>query len=97
MIMVVRIDGYGITFDHLVDPTDDEDPETLMLNACDPNDPEMAQYLRLDVERFFTANESAVLLVPRCCQVRRGATDRKGINDQVRKTKRFGTNRGSDE
>jgi len=80
------VDGYGITFDHLV-PECDNDPETLMMNVCDPSDPQAATYFKLDLSRYNTGPESFVLLVPRCCQLRQGTTDRKGINDQVREAK----------
>ncbi|KAI1192175.1 hypothetical protein F5B17DRAFT_379746 [Nemania serpens] len=33
------LEGYVITFDHLLGPDDEEDPETLMLNIEDPNNP----------------------------------------------------------
>ena len=80
------IDGYGITFDHLV-PDDDDDPETLMLNVVDPSDPEEAAYVKFDLAPYLTGPDSTVLLVPRCCQLRQGTTDRKGINDQVKKVR----------
>ncbi|KAI5862903.1 hypothetical protein GGS23DRAFT_570054 [Durotheca rogersii] len=81
------IDGYGITFDHLVSPADDDDPETLMINVCDPSDPKAAPYIRLDLGQYNAGPESFVLLVPRCCQLRRGTTDRRGINGQVREAR----------
>jgi len=81
------IDGYGITFDHLVSPTEDEDPETLMTNIFDPSDPEAAKYFKVDLGRYNIGTEPVVLLVPRCCQLRRGTTDRKGINNQVKEAK----------
>ncbi|KND88830.1 hypothetical protein TOPH_06519 [Tolypocladium ophioglossoides CBS 100239] len=78
-----HVDGYGITFDHLI-PDADDDPETLMMNVCDPFEPEASIYFKLDLERYKTGLESSVLLVLRCCQLRKGSTDRKGINDQVK-------------
>lgn len=81
------IDGYGITFDHLVSSAD-EDPETLMMNLCDPSDSEAAKYFKVDLGRYNVNMESVVLLIPRCCQLRRGTTDRKGINDLVKNAKR---------
>jgi hypothetical protein len=81
------IDGYGITFDHFVDPAEDNDPDTLMMNVFDPSDPEVATYLKLDLDRYTPSPESFVLIVPRCCQLRQGTTDRKGINDQVKEAR----------
>ena len=63
---------------------DDNDPETLMMNAFEPSDPEAATSLKLDLDRSNLGPESFVLIVPRCCQLRQGTTDAKGINDQVR-------------
>ncbi|KFA48719.1 hypothetical protein S40293_11452 [Stachybotrys chartarum IBT 40293] len=77
------VDGYGITFDHFV-PDDDEDPETLMMNIYDPSDPASAQLAKLDLGPYSTSSTPTVLLIPRCCQLRQGTTDRKGINDQLR-------------
>ncbi|CAH0043512.1 unnamed protein product [Clonostachys solani] len=80
------IEGYGITFDHCV-PEDDDDPETLMINVCGPSDSQSASYYSLDLGVYKTS-PATVLLVPRCCQLRKGTTDRKGINDQVREAKK---------
>lgn len=78
------IDYYGVTFDHLV-PTDDTDPEVLQINiieieddggvyangnSCFEIDP--ADYIR-----------KRVLALPRCCQNRKGTTDRRRVNDGV--------------
>ena len=65
----------------------DDDPETLMMNVYDPSDPKAATYFKLDLGRYNDGLESFVLLVPRCCQLRQGTTDRKGINDQVREAR----------
>ena len=59
----------------------------MMMNVCDPSDPQAAIYFKLDPDLDNARPESVVLLVPRCCQLRQGTTDRKGINDQVRKAK----------
>jgi len=81
------VDGYGITFDHLVNPTDDN-PETLMMNICDPTDPQAAKYVKVDLGQYIST-ESVVLLVPRCCQLRLGTTDRRGINKQVQEAQKY--------
>jgi hypothetical protein len=72
------IDGYGITFDHLVSPIEDEDPETLMMNIFDPSDPEAAKYFKVDLGRYNIGTEPLVLLVPRCCQQVKEATSAYG-------------------
>ncbi|KAK1768835.1 hypothetical protein QBC33DRAFT_533841 [Phialemonium atrogriseum] len=83
------VDGYGITFDHLVSPADDDDPETLMINTCDPSNPDAARYLKLDLGRYSAGPEPVVLLVPRCCQLRRGTTDRERINNQAKEAREY--------
>ena len=78
------IEGYGITFDHFVSSAEDDDPETLMINLLDPADSEAAKYCKVDLSQYSAGTESVVLLLPRCCQLRRGTTDRKGINNLVK-------------
>jgi hypothetical protein len=87
-IVLDSVDGYAITFDHLVSPTD-QDPETLMMNICDPGDTEAAKYFKVDFAQYNVGTESVVLLVPRCCQSRRGTTDRQGINKQVKEAQKY--------
>lgn len=78
------IDYYGVTFDHLV-PTDDSDPEVLQINIFEIED-----------DGGIYANEGScfeinpadyigkrVLALPRCCQKRKGTTDRRRVNDGV--------------
>ena len=78
------IDYYGITFDHLV-PTDDTDPEVLQINIIEIED-DGGIYAN-DNSRFeidpvdYTGKK--VLAVPRCCQKRKGTTDRRRVNDGV--------------
>lgn len=82
-----RVDGYCLTFDHFVDSADD-DPETLMLNLCDPADPHSATYFELDLAPYATGLAApVVLLVPRWCQLRKGTTDCQRINDEVKEAK----------
>ena len=61
--MLDSIDGYGITFDHLVKPTEDEDPETLMMNIFNPSDLEAAKYVKMDLGRYNVGTEPVVLLI----------------------------------
>ena len=79
--------GYGITFDHLV-PEHDEDPEVLQFNFCDPNDrKDNARYCKVSLDEPQYRN--CVVAVPRCCQVRRGSTDRKRVNGLVRRRRQY--------
>ncbi|KAB8346223.1 hypothetical protein FH972_023268 [Carpinus fangiana] len=79
-----QIDYYGVTFDHLV-PTDDVDPEVLQINIVEMDDDEGAyanETLPFKVDpAAYTGRR--VLAVPRCCQKRKGTTDRVRINDGV--------------
>ena len=76
-----------MTFDHLV-PPDDEDPEVLALSIIEleVDSGEFAngvQYAN-DVLRFQIDPEDylgkKVLVVPRCCQKKKGSTDRSRTN-----------------
>ncbi|KAI1379140.1 hypothetical protein F4677DRAFT_442868 [Hypoxylon crocopeplum] len=73
------LEAYAVTFDHLVRPDNEDDPETLMMNVIDPNDPSVACHLKVDKSRYSWA-ELVLLKVPRCCQDRTGTTDRWRIN-----------------
>jgi hypothetical protein len=78
------IDYYGITFDHLV-PTDDADPEVLQINIIEIEDDGgiyANENSRLEIDPADYAGKK-VLAVPRCCQKRKGTTDRRRINDGV--------------
>lgn len=81
-----QIDYYGVTFDHLV-PADDPDPEVFQINIIemDGDEGEYAnKYLPFRVDwREFTGKR--ILAVPRCCQLRKGTTDRLRINDGVKR------------
>ncbi|KAF2964885.1 hypothetical protein GQX73_g8682 [Xylaria multiplex] len=79
-----RLEGYTITFDHLLGPGDEDDPETLMLNIIDPNDPVRADHMTISKSPYTSGSEPVLLLVPRCCQVRKGTTDRRRINREIR-------------
>ncbi|KAI0102205.1 hypothetical protein GGR51DRAFT_298461 [Nemania sp. FL0031] len=78
------LEGYAITFDHLLGPDDEDDPETLMLNIVDPNEPPIADLITVDKSPYISKSEPVLLLVPRCCQVRKGTTDRRRINREIR-------------
>ncbi|KAI3332454.1 hypothetical protein HD806DRAFT_480605 [Xylariaceae sp. AK1471] len=81
------LEGYAITFDHLLGPDDEDDPETLMLNILDPNDPLIANFITIDKDPYTSGPEPVLLLVPRCCQARKGTTDRRRINREIREAK----------
>ncbi|KAI0114385.1 hypothetical protein GGR51DRAFT_504154 [Nemania sp. FL0031] len=79
-----KIDYYGVTFDHLV-PADDPDPDVLQINICEL-DYDGGE--RADGTLLFPVNPAdytgkKVLAVPRCCQKRKGTTDRGRVNDGV--------------
>ncbi|KAJ5266798.1 hypothetical protein N7478_009606 [Penicillium angulare] len=76
------INYYGVAFDHLV-PADDTDPEVIQINLAEMEDHDdgvkASQWLLFPID----PNEfigKKVLAVPRCCQVRKGTTDRKRVN-----------------
>jgi hypothetical protein len=78
------IDYYGVTFDHLV-PTDDTDLEVLQINIVEIEDDGGVyanKYNPFDIDPAEYIGKK-VLAVPRCCQKRKGTTDRKRINDAV--------------
>lgn len=81
-----EIDYYGVTFDHLVPPADDAFPEVLQINIIDmdEDDGEFANSgilpFHVDAAAYIGKR---VLAVPRCCQNRKGSTDRKRINGPV--------------
>ncbi|KAI1178933.1 hypothetical protein F4777DRAFT_40991 [Nemania sp. FL0916] len=79
--------SYYFTFDHLVGPENDLDPDTLMLNLVDPNDHQHSQLVRFDVGPYTSGSEPVMLLVPRCCQTRKGTQDRGRINIEVETSK----------
>ncbi|CAG8918339.1 unnamed protein product [Penicillium salamii] len=78
------IDYYGVTFDHLV-PTDDINPEVLQINIVEIED-DAGEYANKHNPFEIDPNEyigKKVLAVPRCCQKRKGTTDRLRVNDGV--------------
>ncbi|KAL3418790.1 hypothetical protein PVAG01_09011 [Phlyctema vagabunda] len=82
---VAMIDYYGVTFDHLV-PSDETDPEVLQINIIEIEDD---GGLYANKYNLFNINPGdyigkKVLAVPRCCQKRKGTTDRVRINDAVK-------------
>lgn len=78
------IDYYGVTFDHLV-PPDDTNPEVLQINIVEIED-DAGVYankynpFEIDPKEYIGKK---VLAVPRCCQKRKGTTDRMRVNDAV--------------
>ncbi|KAI0196530.1 hypothetical protein EV127DRAFT_416792 [Xylaria flabelliformis] len=81
---VQEIDYYGVTFDHLV-PPDDYDPEVLQINIIeieDDNGVYANTYMPFHVDPAEYAGKK-VLAVPRCCQKRKGTTDRGRVNEGV--------------
>ncbi|KAI1746374.1 hypothetical protein F4680DRAFT_19386 [Xylaria scruposa] len=81
---VQEIDYYGVTFDHLV-PPDDYDPEVLQINIIeieDDNGVYANKYMPFHVDPAEYTGKR-VLAVPRCCQNRKGTTDRGRVNEGV--------------
>ncbi|OAQ98761.1 hypothetical protein LLEC1_05796 [Akanthomyces lecanii] len=79
-----HIDYYGVTFDHCV-PENDEDPEVLQINIFEMDDDDGA-YARAGLLFPVDPRQYAgvkILAAPRCCQRRRGKTDRRRVNNQV--------------
>ncbi|TVY14154.1 hypothetical protein LARI1_G007782 [Lachnellula arida] len=80
----VMIDYYGITFDHLV-PIDDIDPEVLQINIMEIEDDGgiyANKYSRFRIDPADYTGKK-VLALPRCCQTRKGTTDRRRVNEAV--------------
>jgi len=83
-VLIREIDYYGVTFDHLV-PPDDRNPEVLQINIIEIEDDGGVYantYMPFQVDPNDYAGKK-VLAVPRCCQKRKGTTDRKRVNDAV--------------
>ncbi|KAI0970562.1 hypothetical protein F4678DRAFT_435679 [Xylaria arbuscula] len=81
---VQEIDYYGVTFDHLV-PSDDYDPDVLQINIIEIED-DNGVYANTYMPFYVDLAEYAgkrVLAVPRCCQKRKGTTDRRRVNEGV--------------
>lgn len=85
--MIIRgseIDYYGVTFDHLV-PADEYFPEVLQINVFDL-DEDGGEYVNTYLPFTIDPGEyigRRVLAVPRCCQKRKGTTDRSRVNGSV--------------
>lgn len=76
-----EIDYYGVTFDHL-DPPHDDDPEVLQINIIEVDydgGPYATEHLPFKVDPADYTGKR-VLAVPRCCQKRKGTQDRRRIN-----------------
>ncbi|KAI6088039.1 hypothetical protein F4821DRAFT_99133 [Hypoxylon rubiginosum] len=79
-----EIDYYGVTFDHLV-PTDEYFPEVLQINILEMDEDEgeyANKYLLSTVDPAEYIGKK-ILAVPRCCQKRKGTTDRSRVNGSV--------------
>ncbi|KAH7303038.1 hypothetical protein B0I35DRAFT_447396 [Stachybotrys elegans] len=79
-----KIDYYGVTFDHLVPPSD-MDPEVLQINIIEM-DYDGGAYAEETLPFKVVPGEytgKKVLAVPRCCQKRKGTQDRWRINYDV--------------
>ncbi|KAF2241395.1 hypothetical protein BU26DRAFT_440717 [Trematosphaeria pertusa] len=79
-----HIDYYGVTFDHLV-PADDPNPEVLALSIIEVDNDGGAfanKYLLFPVDPTEYTGKK-VLVVPRCCQVKKGTQDRERCNSLV--------------
>ncbi|KAI3551308.1 hypothetical protein CSPX01_01225 [Colletotrichum filicis] len=75
-------DYYCVTFDHLV-PMAEADPEVLQINIIEVESDQgktANEYLRFPVDALEYAGKK-VLAVPRCCQKRKGTTDRASVNN----------------
>ncbi|TQS32859.1 hypothetical protein Golomagni_06813 [Golovinomyces magnicellulatus] len=79
-----EIDYYGVTFDHFV-PPDDQDPEVLQINITEL-DYDGGAYAESALPFKVGPAEytgKKVLAVHRCCQRRKGTTDRFRVNSDV--------------
>ncbi|KAI0882305.1 uncharacterized protein GGS22DRAFT_50116 [Annulohypoxylon maeteangense] len=79
-----EIDYYGVTFDHLV-PDDDYFPEVLQINILEMDEDE-GEYANTYLPFIVDPAEyigKKILAVPRCCQKRKGSTDRPRVNGSV--------------
>ncbi|KAJ0163918.1 hypothetical protein CTA2_2119 [Colletotrichum tanaceti] len=79
-----EIDHYGVTFDHLV-PADDVDPDVLQINIIEIENDD-GEYANTHMPFSVNASDyigKKVLAVPRCCQKRKGTTDRRRVNEGV--------------
>ncbi|KAK1526749.1 hypothetical protein CPAR01_13277, partial [Colletotrichum paranaense] len=77
-------DYYGVTLDHLV-PMDDADPEVLQINIIEVESDQgktANEYVSFPVDALEYTGKR-VLAVPRCCQKRKGTTDRARVNNGV--------------
>lgn len=84
------IDYYGVTFDHLV-PASDPDPEALAINIVEVDKDGglyadggnyASEVLPFSINPIEYA-EIKVLVVPRCCQCKKGTQDRRLFNRAV--------------
>ncbi|QPH15623.1 hypothetical protein C2857_000082 [Epichloe festucae Fl1] len=79
-----QIDHYGVTFDHLV-PPEENDPEVLQIHILEIDDDggayaNEALPFKVDPADY---TDRRVLAVPRCCQKRKGTQDRFRVNYEV--------------
>lgn len=79
-----EIDYYGVTFDNNV-PSDEYFPEVLQLNIFEI-EADMGEYAKEHLTFTIDPAEYSgkkTLAVPRCCQNRKGSTDRRRVNGSV--------------
>jgi hypothetical protein len=86
--LIKGIDYYGVIFDHLVPPTDD-DPDILQINIAETeydsaNYAQTYYHVKIDPEDY-TPYRRRVFASHRCCSTREGTTDRQRINESVQK------------
>lgn len=83
--MCSQFNYYGITFDHNI-PPNDSNPETLQINILETEHDDGAYAnsgLQFHIDAAAYTARKHILAVPRCCQKRKGTTDRKRINEGV--------------
>jgi len=75
---------YGVTFDHLV-PVDDQNPEVLALSIIEVDNDKgvfASKVLQFSIDPTEYTGKK-VLVVPRCCQIKKGTQDRQRVNEEV--------------
>ncbi|KAL7934057.1 hypothetical protein V8C35DRAFT_327498 [Trichoderma chlorosporum] len=79
-----EIDYYGVTFDHFVAP-DEHFPKVLQINIVEieSDDAEYANTYNSFMVDPADYIGKKILAVPRCCQKRKGTTDRSRVNGSV--------------
>jgi hypothetical protein len=84
IVQLSEIDYYGVTFDSNV-PSDEYFPEVLQINIMEieADEGEYAnEFLPFTIDPADYIGKK-ILAVPRCCQKRKGSTDRRRVNGSV--------------